>query len=76
MGNDHQVHFLHAEERTGRAVGVWGDLDVLADGLAAAVAHHEEQAAALVAERPLPPAPDLDLAWKLILERVEPGGRR
>jgi hypothetical protein len=76
MGNDHQVHYLRAEERTGRAIGLWGDVETLSAGLADAVEHHAERAAELVATRPLAPPPDLDLAWKLIVERVEPGGRR
>jgi UDP-N-acetylglucosamine transferase subunit ALG13 len=75
MGNDHQVHYLMAEERTGRAIALWGDVDELAAGLVDAVAHHAERAAQLIATRPLAPLPDLDLAWKLILERIEPDGR-
>jgi UDP-N-acetylglucosamine transferase subunit ALG13 len=76
MGNDHQVQYLRAEQRTGRALAVWGDVDALAEGLVAVVGSHAGLAAELVASRPLPPAPDLDLAWKHLLDRVEPGGRR
>jgi hypothetical protein len=72
MGNDHQVHYLRTEERTGRAIGVWGDLA----GLPAAVSDHAARQAELIATRPLPGPADLDLAWKLLLERVEPGPRR
>ena len=76
MGNDHQVQYLLAEQDTGRAIGVWGDVDALADRLAAVVESHAALAEALIASRPLPPPPDLELAWKHILDRVEPGGRR
>jgi UDP-N-acetylglucosamine transferase subunit ALG13 len=51
MGNDHQVEYLRAEERTGRVVAVW---DVT--GLPAAVARHPTAVPRLLAERPLPPA--------------------
>jgi hypothetical protein len=72
MGNDHQVHYLRAEERTGRAIGVWGDLG----DLPAAVAGHATRQAELIATRPLPAPADLDLAWKLLLDRINDGARR
>ena len=55
MGNDHQVHYLHAEEAAGRVVAVWdvGLLPVTVDG-------HEAAQRRLLGERPLPPAVSAD----------------
>ncbi|WFE32550.1 hypothetical protein [Micromonospora sp. WMMD975] len=53
MGNDHQVSYLRAEERTGRVVAVWDVTD-----LPAVVAGHPERQRLLLAERPLPDAVD------------------
>jgi UDP-N-acetylglucosamine transferase subunit ALG13 len=61
MGNDHQVDFLEAEERTGRVVAVW-DVDQLPD----VVARHADLQERLLAERPLPePVPPEDLVATL-----------
>lgn len=51
MGNDHQVEYLRAEERSGRVVAVWDVAD-----LPAAVAAHPREQRRLLAERPLPTA--------------------
>jgi UDP-N-acetylglucosamine transferase subunit ALG13 len=72
MGNDHQVRYLRTEERTGRAIAVWGDLG----DLPVVVAGHAAREAELIATRPLPAPADLDLAWKLLLDRINDGARR
>jgi UDP-N-acetylglucosamine transferase subunit ALG13 len=49
-GDDHQVDYLRAEQRSGRVVAIW---DVRR--LPRAVAAHRAATARLLAERPLPP---------------------
>ncbi len=66
MANDHQVQFLRHEQRSGLAVGLWGELD----DLAAAIAGHPAVEAALLATRPKPPEIDLDRAWRLLLHEL------
>ncbi|MEU8315079.1 hypothetical protein [Micromonospora sp. NPDC048887] len=49
MGNDHQVDYLRAEDRSGRVVAVWDVAE-----LPAVVAEHPQRQQLLLAERPLP----------------------
>jgi len=51
MGNDHQVAYLQREEHTGPVVAVWEP-----DDLRPAVTMHAARQAALLRDRPLPPA--------------------
>jgi SAM-dependent methyltransferase/UDP-N-acetylglucosamine transferase subunit ALG13 len=53
MPNDHQVEYLRFEEGIGRIVAVWDVAD-----LPHAVAEHPSRQAQLLAERPLPGAPE------------------